>query len=53
MSEQAEYGGLPDKRQVAASFSRAAESYDAVAELPVSYTHLDVYKRQQCTWRMD
>lgn len=26
-------GGLPDKRQVAASFSRAAESYDSVAEL--------------------
>ncbi|HEF4759719.1 TPA: malonyl-ACP O-methyltransferase BioC [Pseudomonas putida] len=25
--------GLPDKRQVAASFSRAAESYDSVAEL--------------------
>ncbi|KJJ64725.1 malonyl-CoA O-methyltransferase [Pseudomonas sp. 10B238] len=25
--------GLPDKRQVAASFSRAASSYDAVAEL--------------------
>ena len=25
--------GLPDKRQVAASFSRAAASYDAVAEL--------------------
>ena len=26
-------GGLPDKRQVAASFSRAASSYDSVAEL--------------------
>jgi len=26
-------GGLPDKRQVAASFSRAAGSYDSVAEL--------------------
>ncbi len=26
-------GELPDKRQVAASFSRAAESYDSVAEL--------------------
>lgn len=26
-------GGLPDKRQVAASFSRAAESYDSVAAL--------------------
>src|SRR5262245_56591369 len=26
-------GVLPDKRQVAASFSRAAETYDAVAEL--------------------
>ncbi|NER63162.1 malonyl-ACP O-methyltransferase BioC [Pseudomonas sp. MAFF212427] len=26
-------GGLPDKRQVAASFSRAAPSYDSVAEL--------------------
>lgn len=26
-------GGLPDKRQVAASFSRAAASYDSVAEL--------------------
>lgn len=26
-------GALPDKRQVAASFSRAAESYDSVAEL--------------------
>ncbi|MDH0099088.1 malonyl-ACP O-methyltransferase BioC [Ectopseudomonas hydrolytica] len=33
MSEYAQPGGLPDKRQVAASFSRAAESYDAVAEL--------------------
>lgn len=27
------HAGLPDKRQVAASFSRAAASYDAVAEL--------------------
>ena len=26
-------GALPDKRQVAASFSRAASSYDSVAEL--------------------
>jgi malonyl-CoA O-methyltransferase len=26
-------GGLPDKRQVAASFSRAAGTYDSVAEL--------------------
>lgn len=26
-------GGLPDKRQVAASFSRAAHTYDSVAEL--------------------
>lgn len=26
-------GALPDKRQVAASFSRAAASYDSVAEL--------------------
>jgi malonyl-CoA O-methyltransferase len=26
-------GGLPDKRQVAASFSRAADTYDSVAEL--------------------
>lgn len=26
-------GALPDKRQVAASFSRAATSYDSVAEL--------------------
>lgn len=33
MSEHAQPGGLPDKRQVAASFSRAADSYDAVAEL--------------------
>ena len=35
MSErpQAAGGGLPDKRQVAASFSRAAESYDSVAAL--------------------
>lgn len=33
MSEHAHPGGLPDKRQVAASFSRAAASYDAVAEL--------------------
>lgn len=28
-----EYSGLPDKRQVAASFSRAADSYDSVAAL--------------------
>ena len=27
------HGGLPDKRQVAASFTRAAESYDSVAAL--------------------
>lgn len=27
------HGGLPDKRQVAASFSRAAASYDSVADL--------------------
>ena len=33
MSVLAQPGGLPDKRQVAASFSRAAASYDAVAEL--------------------
>lgn len=33
MSEFPVDGGLPDKRQVAASFSRAAASYDAVAEL--------------------
>jgi len=33
VSEYAQPGALPDKRQVAASFSRAAESYDAVAEL--------------------
>ncbi len=34
-AHSAPYGDavLPDKRQVAASFSRAAESYDAVAEL--------------------
>ena len=34
-AHDAPYGdaALPDKRQVAASFSRAAESYDAVAEL--------------------
>ena len=34
-AHSAPYGdaALPDKRQVAASFSRAAESYDAVAEL--------------------
>ena len=30
---QSPQGGLPDKRQVAASFSRAAESYDSVAAL--------------------
>jgi malonyl-CoA O-methyltransferase len=30
---QSPLGGLPDKRQVAASFSRAAESYDSVAAL--------------------
>lgn len=33
MSELAQAGGLPDKRQVAASFSRAADSYDSVAAL--------------------
>jgi malonyl-CoA O-methyltransferase len=33
MSEHAQPGGLPDKRQVAASFSRAADSYDSVAAL--------------------
>jgi len=33
MSEAFQPGGLPDKRQVAASFSRAAESYDSVAAL--------------------
>lgn len=33
MSEFPADGVLPDKRQVAASFSRAAASYDAVAEL--------------------
>lgn len=32
-SQEAQRGLLPDKRQVAASFSRAAASYDAVAEL--------------------
>ncbi len=31
--------GLPDKRQVAASFSRAAGSYDSVAELQRSVGH--------------
>ncbi|MCF4995811.1 malonyl-ACP O-methyltransferase BioC [Pseudomonas syringae] len=33
LSLAALHGGLPDKRQVAASFSRAAASYDSVAEL--------------------
>jgi malonyl-CoA O-methyltransferase len=33
MSELQLLSGLPDKRQVAASFSRAADSYDAVADL--------------------
>lgn len=33
MSELFQAGGLPDKRQVAASFSRAADSYDGVAAL--------------------
>lgn len=33
MSELFQTGGLPDKRQVAASFSRAADSYDSVAAL--------------------
>jgi malonyl-CoA O-methyltransferase len=33
MSESLLQGGLPDKRQVAASFSRAAQSYDSVAAL--------------------
>ena len=33
MPEHAAHGGLPDKRQVAASFSRAADSYDGVAAL--------------------
>src|SRR5690606_1533092 len=33
MPEHASHGGLPDKRQVAASFSRAADSYDGVAAL--------------------
>ena len=33
MTEAFQAGGLPDKRQVAASFSRAAESYDSVAAL--------------------
>ena len=33
MSEAFQAGGLPDKRQVAASFSRAADSYDSVAAL--------------------
>lgn len=33
MSASTASSGLPDKRQVAASFSRAAASYDAVAEL--------------------
>lgn len=33
MTEWHEQGGLPDKRRVAASFSRAADSYDSVAAL--------------------
>ena len=33
MSERLQQGVLPDKRQVAASFSRAAQSYDGVAGL--------------------
>ena len=33
MTETFQSGGLPDKRQVAASFSRAADSYDSVAAL--------------------
>ena len=32
-------GGLPDKRQVAASFSRAAATYDSVAELQRAVGH--------------
>ena len=39
MSELFHGGGLPDKRQVAASFSRAAESYDSVAALQRAVGH--------------
>ena len=39
MSELFQDGGLPDKRQVAASFSRAAESYDSVAALQRAVGH--------------
>jgi malonyl-CoA O-methyltransferase len=39
MSEAFQAGGLPDKRQVAASFSRAADSYDSVAALQRSVGH--------------
>lgn len=39
MSETFQPGGLPDKHQVAASFSRAAESYDSVAALQRAVGH--------------
>ncbi len=39
MTEAFQPGGLPDKRQVAASFSRAADSYDSVAALQRSVGH--------------
>lgn len=39
MSETYQPGGLPDKHQVAASFSRAAESYDSVAALQRAVGH--------------
>ncbi|MHA6495081.1 malonyl-ACP O-methyltransferase BioC [Pseudomonas borbori] len=39
MTEAFQAGGLPDKRQVAASFSRAADSYDSVAALQRAVGH--------------
>jgi malonyl-CoA O-methyltransferase len=39
MTEAFQADGLPDKRQVAASFSRAAESYDSVAALQRAVGH--------------
>ncbi|KRX86592.1 hypothetical protein T4E_9361 [Trichinella pseudospiralis] len=38
------------EEQTAASFVEAAQEPDALQPEPVSYTHLDVYKRQQLKW---
>ena len=45
-----EESGLPFLFDVEEELTANPAAMDAVGEMPVSYTHLDVYKRQSSAW---